>query len=57
MGGGIKVKAITVKPFSGFLNGQQRQLGSGPFLLDFTRMIHISHTYFLQRYDKTLQDL
>jgi len=35
-----------MKPFSVFLNGQQRQLGSGPFLLDFTGRIHISHRYF-----------
>lgn len=46
------MKAIIVKPFSIFLNGQQSQLGSGPFLLDFTGRIHISHRCFCKAVPK-----
>lgn len=55
-GVGVKVRAIIVKLFSVFLNGRQRQLGSGPLLLDFTGRIHFAQT-LLQSRDETLQDL
>lgn len=46
------MKAITVKPFSIFLNEQQRQLGSGLLLLDFSGRIHISLRYFCKAMTK-----
>lgn len=46
------MKAIIVKPFSIFLNEQQRQLGSGPLLLDFSGRIHNSLRYFCKAMTK-----